>query len=310
MAIEWQRLDCMLCGSHDGRRAGSIEWRGNELSYEICTRCGLKYMTPRPTAAWYRTFYEREFWEDKFENRDWRPDGASWPLWQWLKRGFSGRLRKGRKRARQVVPLIAEYAPLEHGARVLDIGCAFGLILEQLKREYGCDPYGIEPSRVAQNYARRSSGVTLIGTSAEELAQLSGYDGFFNLVIMSNVLENIVDPLPVLEACRRVLAADGLLYVETPNFFHYDAMNPYHPYIFSPLTLSALLGRAGLETVTSVYKSAVGASAADSHVERTQRTKFITVFARPADAAQPPAGHVDVDRLLALQRANLVAGAS
>ena len=48
---------------------------------------------------------------------------------------------------------------------------------------------------------------------------------------MSNVLENIVDPLPVLEACRRVLAADGLLYVETPNFFHYDAMNPYHPYI-------------------------------------------------------------------------------
>ena len=82
------------------------------------------------------------------------------------------------------------------------------------------------------------------------------------------------------------------------------------PYIFSPLTLSALLARAGLETVTSLYKSAVGASAADDHVERTQRTKFITVFARPGDAAQPPAGHVDVDRPLALQRASLVAEAS
>lgn len=305
MQIEWEDVSCMLCGSRDGFPAGSVEWRSNRLNYEICTGCGLKYMKPRPSQAWYRDFYEREFWEDKFDNRSWRAGVASHLPWKWLRGGLGGRLHKGRKRAKVVAPLIADHVSLKPQARVLDIGCAFGLILERLKLEHGCEPYGIEPSNVARDYATRHGGVKFIGTSAEDLPGLTGYDGYFDLVIISNVLENIVDPVPVLAAVRRLLRTGGMLYVETPNFFYYDSMNPYHPYIFSEETLSRLLAEAGLDPVISLYRNPVGAATPDGHVDRTTRKKFVTIIARPGDASRPVPGGVDVDRLLAMQHDSL-----
>lgn len=304
-AIDWESVGCMLCYHTDNRPAGNVEWRGNVLNYSICLHCGLKYMNPRPTAAWYRDFYASEFWEDKFENRSWRPGQATWMPWHWLRSGFSGRIRKGRKRAKAVTPLIAEHARLQAGARVLDIGCAFGLILDRLRRDFRCEPYGIEPSRVARDYAARSCGVSFIGITAEELPKLSAYDGCFDLVIMSNMLENIVEPRLILEACRRVLKDEGSIYIETPNFFYYDAVNPYHPYIYNEATLSALLAQAGLEVGISIYKASVGVAAPENHIDRVSRVKFITVFAKPGEPTNPIDGDVDVDALLNSQRLSL-----
>jgi 2-polyprenyl-3-methyl-5-hydroxy-6-metoxy-1,4-benzoquinol methylase len=230
--------------------------------------------------------------------------------WHWFRSGQGGRLRKGRKRATAVAPMIAERARLQPGSRVLDIGCAFGLILERLRQDHGCEVFGIEPSGVARDHAERKCGVTFLGQAAEDLPGLSGLDGSFDLVIMSNVLENIVAPRPILEACRRVLKPEGRLYVETPNFFYYDSMNPYHPYIFSKDTLVALLAQAGLDTVDALYKRAADQPVPDSHVDRPTRQRFVTIFARPGEVRDLCGQGVDVDALLDWQRRSLASVAA
>ncbi len=267
--------NCMLCGSGESVPAGTTAWRGYTLAYSLCRGCGLKFMNPRPNRQWYLDFYASEFWEDKFQNKSWRAGTRFNWLWKLVKGGVSGRLRKGTKRAQLVVPEILKRVHLNSSSRVLDVGCAFGLILKEIKKKTDAKVFGIEPNRSA----RAMSGVELIGETAEDLVSLGSFHNAFDLIIFSNVLENIVDPRPVLEACKRLLSDNGVLYVDSPNVFYYDAMNPYHPFIYSPDTLAKLLESCGFSIRETLFEKSIGSEAETSKPFSTPRPNFVTLFA-------------------------------
>jgi 2-polyprenyl-3-methyl-5-hydroxy-6-metoxy-1,4-benzoquinol methylase len=277
--IEFEEAICIICDKNNTHPAGEVVWRGNTLQYCVCGNCGLKFMNPRPTRDWYRNFYINEFWEDKFANRSWRGKGMFELLWRLLKGGVSGRLSKGRKRALQVVPEILSRKSLTSASKVLDVGCAFGMILEEIKAKTNATVYGVEPNDSARAEAEKRVGVEFIGRTAEDLVAITGMDGTFDIIIFSNVLENIVDPRPVLQAARRLLNNDGLLYVDTPNVFYYDAMNPYHPYVYSPTSLSNLLSACDFEILESVFEPPT-----DRENEglpfNCKRPRFVTAYSR------------------------------
>ncbi len=143
------------------------------------------------------------------------------------------------------------------GRRLLDVGCGLGQFLLDAKRE-GWRATGVESSSAGVAYGR-SHGLTMYPST-------QALDGeSFDVVTLWNVVEFFDDPLAVLLDVRRVLAADGRLFVRTPNGHYHVAMcrlsrtvrrpaalahaldHAYflNPLVWTPRSLRLLLARAG-----------------------------------------------------------------
>jgi SAM-dependent methyltransferase len=244
--IEFEDVDCLICGSNQTIYAGAIKWRETDLHYVLCKKCGLKYMKPRPTRDWYARFYEKQFWHEKIVNRGYYRSNK-----RKLKAeaGIQKKVTKQLSNAKQIFGIVSEAMKLTDDHLVLEIGASWGVSLNFLRRRTGCQVLAVEPSDVARAYIQKKYAIPLIGRVMEDLYEPLPIDGKVDLVIFSHVLENIVNPLQALEAVRNLLSPSGLVYIDTCNFYYNDAMNPYHPFIFGPETLKALLGKAGFKVI-------------------------------------------------------------
>ncbi|MGI8840505.1 MAG: methionine biosynthesis protein MetW [Caulobacteraceae bacterium] len=104
------------------------------------------------------------------------------------------------------------------GARVLDVGCGEGALLELLAREKGVDGRGIEisPEGVSACLARGLSVVQ--GDADRDLADYA--TGAFDYAILSQTLQAVLRPRHVLGELLRIA---GAAIVSLPNFGHWRA---------------------------------------------------------------------------------------
>ena len=141
-------------------------------------------------------------------------------------------------------------------ARILDVGCATGILLNGLKNE-GWECYGVEPDTTSCKYANKRFGLDLFNGSFEDSAFP---DGHFDLVTMMDVLEHVYDPKSAISEAARILKSDGGILGITPNAAslekhifgpYWDGWEiPRHNHIFSPDTLKKLLEENGFGEVT------------------------------------------------------------
>ncbi len=111
---------------------------------------------------------------------------------------------------RQIVALVRP------GARVLDVGCGEGALLELLAREKGVDGRGIEisPQGVSACLAR---GLAVVqGDADRDLDDFLA--GAFDYVILSQTLQAVLRPRHVLGELLRIA---GQAIVSLPNFGHW-----------------------------------------------------------------------------------------
>lgn len=127
------------------------------------------------------------------------------------------------------------------GARVLDIGADMGKLLDHLRGEYGCQTFYEEANLTALAWLRESN-------RHRDAAGLAP-DTRFDWIVLSQVLEHIIDPVPMLVGLRRRLEPTGALFVEVPNHGMWDdldiGLSFEHVNYFSPASLTAALDRAG-----------------------------------------------------------------
>lgn len=101
-------------------------------------------------------------------------------------------------------------------ACVLDVGCAdgsTGLVLKQ--RFPGCRVVGVEPvGGAADLAAKRLDEVYRAPVEQLPFAQLAGA---FDLVLLGDVLEHLVDPWTMLGRLREVISPTGLVVATLPN---------------------------------------------------------------------------------------------
>jgi methionine biosynthesis protein MetW len=120
--------------------------------------------------------------------------------------------------------LIAELVP--QGARVLDLGCGDGALLDLLQRERGCSGYGIELAD-ANVHACVQRGVNVIQLNLDE--GLSMFDDkSFDVVLQIDTLQHLRNAEVMLRETARVGQAGVVAF---PNFAHW------------PNRLSVLRGR-------------------------------------------------------------------
>ncbi|PKN34140.1 MAG: hypothetical protein CVU61_10290 [Deltaproteobacteria bacterium HGW-Deltaproteobacteria-19] len=146
---------------------------------------------------------------------------------------------------------IAQYLP-DKNSSILDIGCAGGGLLGALNNLGYTKLCGLDPSLacVAQTNSRRGIKA-LQGTFSDIPTGL----GTFDCIILSHVLEHLLDLGAAVRDVYRLLKPGGLLYAEVPDATHYDGFikapfqefNTEHINYFSIPCLRRLLITAGLE---------------------------------------------------------------
>jgi SAM-dependent methyltransferase len=258
---------CPLCGG----RGISTRFPVSDLPILECG-CGMVFLYPHPDAAELAGMYGAGYFEGWGGGGD--EDAAARAVKQLT---FSSQL-----------DLLRNVKP----GRVLDVGCATGYFIE-VAAAAGWEPYGVEVSEFAASVAARSFGDRIFQGTLE---QADYPDRHFDLVMLSDLLEHIPEPLPFLREVRRVLAPGGVLMIVTPDVGSLSARimgrrwNHYHRehlHYFSAQTIDRLLAGAGFSVRSSV--------AAPKHLNiaylaaqlRLHRHPVLTPLAELADRLLP-----------------------
>ncbi|QDL56544.1 methionine biosynthesis protein MetW [Rhodoferax aquaticus] len=123
-----------------------------------------------------------------------------------------------------IMHALAELVP--HGARVLDLGCGDGAMLDHLQRTRGCTGYGVEIAD-ANVLACVKRGVNVIQLNLDEgLAMFD--DASFDVVLQIDTLQHLRNAEVML---RETVRVGRMGIVAFPNFAHW------------PNRLSVLKGR-------------------------------------------------------------------
>ena len=137
---------------------------------------------------------------------------------------------------------------------MLDAGCATGSLLGFLKREGFTNVVGLDPSPVATATAARLHGVEAVAGSF--ITPPAGL-GQFDVIVLSHVLEHLLEVRAAVASMFSLLRPGGLVYLEVPDATRYAALlvAPFHDFNtehinhFSPHTLRWLMAAHGFTEV-------------------------------------------------------------
>jgi 2-polyprenyl-3-methyl-5-hydroxy-6-metoxy-1,4-benzoquinol methylase len=104
-----------------------------------------------------------------------------------------------------------------HEGRLLDVGCGYGLLLDEARRR-GYETVGLELSRAGAQHAR-SLGLDVREVPLESFLQGANGDapGEFDVIVLADVIEHLDDPVAAIDVCARLLRERGVLCVVTPD---------------------------------------------------------------------------------------------
>ncbi len=161
--------------------------------------------------------------------------------------------RSGQERR---LDLIRAHVPLE-GARILDVGCGIGTYVRRL-RSFSSEVYGIDLSLPRLQEGGRTLP-NLLGAVGEHLPFR---DGWFDVVLLNEVIEHVRDDAQTLMECVRILRAGGHIIIYAPNRlypFETHGIHLGHRYVFGNIPLVNYLPdavRSRLVPHARAYRSA------------------------------------------------------
>ncbi len=147
------------------------------------------------------------------------------------------------------------------GKRILDVGCFSGDLMRHML-EYGADCYGYDPSTTGIMIANRYQ---LKACVADSFSSSSLYGYTFDLIVLSHVIEHILDPKSFFEDLDKALSTLSVIYIEVPDLenMHLSAdkdmmidqrepmllFNSEHINFFTKQSLWRMMDRFGYEMI-------------------------------------------------------------
>jgi SAM-dependent methyltransferase len=226
---------CNLCGSTHKVRVSERDRYGYAVSLALCDRCGLGFLDPRLTADAYGSFYEGTY----------RP----------LVSAYHGRRidaetvqEEQRQYAQEVVGWVA--GALDHApATLIDIGGSTGVVAGAFRDAFGARATVLDPAPDELAVAA-AAGMETVAGFAED------YDpgGLrFDLVLLCQTMDHLLDIRATLAAIRQMVADDGAAFVDVLDVGFMlrrrgsieGAVKVDHPFYLTRATGRAFLEQAG-----------------------------------------------------------------
>ena len=142
------------------------------------------------------------------------------------------------KRLRFVRRVIEESFPARppSSIKIVDIGCGNGSQLSIPLAHAGFNVTGIDPdeSSIAHAVSFKAPSARFLCASIQDVTET------FDVVILSEVLEHVMDPAELLKAGVQRLAADGVVIVTTPNGYGEFEMDSW---LFNSLGMQRLVDK-------------------------------------------------------------------
>ncbi len=237
---------CLLCGAATELvLEGVADLRfGSPGVWDIvhCRSCGFEQTAPRPTVPVLKTLYET------FYNYGGEKGTRYTSLRDWF---FGSPLYRLLLKVDGDISFHEERGT----GRLLDVGCNEGRNLV-FYRHAGFKPEGLELNAVAAEAARRR-GFMVYETDLADLKPSLPFDR----LVLSNVLEHMLDPRAALADVKRLLVPGGEVWISLPNrrswqrsLFGRRWINwhvPFHISHFDADSLTRLLKESGFEIIAS-----------------------------------------------------------
>jgi len=235
---------CNLCGSgafvvvtHRDRYGYPIEGHG-------CLDCGLVFLNPVLSAEAYRDFYAGVY----------RP----------LVSAYHGRIIDAttvqadqRGYAVERADFCAPFLRGRAGGTLLDVGGSTGVVALEFVRRFKMGGVVLDPS--PDELARAAAAG--LGTVAGLMEDYDPGPQRFDLVLLCQTIDHLLDIRGTLAKIRSLLAPGGLFYVDIVDFRAgylrngsvEAAVKVDHPYYLTEWTAEAYLARAGFDVVRKDY---------------------------------------------------------
>lgn len=150
--------------------------------------------------------------------------------------------------------IVATFEPYRKNNRLLDVGCGAGSFLKAAARQ-NWEPFGLEVSQTAIEHARSLGFEVFHG----EIEEANYVDGYFDVVIASELLEHVPDPRALVSSISRILRPGGLFWATTPHGRGISARMlgvdwstvcpPEHLQLFSVTGIKGLLASSGFSHI-------------------------------------------------------------
>ncbi len=286
-----ERVDaCPYCGSRERTLAyGDVQdWSFHcapgKWSYWDCAGCQSLYLDPRPTrstiGAAYAKYYTHGSGEPVSVVQAMKARMRNECLSQKLSVNIEPRLHLP-KIMDSLVAWIGKRVTVPFGwaslasrpkGRFVDVGCGAGLVVA-LARRLGWDAMGLEIDPAAVCEAQRT-GLNVMEGTYEQLTQ---YEGQFDCIMCSHVLEHVHEPRDLLVKLKVAIKPGGVLLLSLPNSLspmrrHFGANwrgleAPRHLSIPSESRLLQLLAEAGF-SIQSIARIGAETAAESYRIQR------------------------------------------
>ena len=235
---------CNLCGGERFVILAHHDRYGYPAEAHACADCGLVFLNPVMTAAAYGDFYAGVY----------RP----------LVSAYHGRTidaqtlqPEQRASAADRAAFLRPFVTAGGARTLLDIGGSTGIVAHALASEFGLQATVIDPAPLEIEEARRLGLETITGLVEEHDFGARRFD----IVIICQTVDHLLDVATTLGRVRRLLTSGGLLFVDIVDFRAAylrnwsveEAVKIDHPYYLTDPVMTAFLRRTGFEVLRTDY---------------------------------------------------------
>lgn len=233
---------CNLCGSTKSVAVTQRDRYGFPATMRMCIRCGLGFLSPRMTRSEYSAFYASVY----------RP----------LTNAFRGKefdaqrlQRSQRQYAEKVAGFLASALPRAPRS-ILDVGGSTGVAAAAVGARFGAPATVLDPSPDELQTAA-AAGLETISSLAEDFEPRGRR---WDLVMLCQAIDHLLDVTATLESLRRVVAPGGHAFVDFQDVMHVArrrksveaAVKIDHPYYLTHETMRGFFDRVGFEPVAEL----------------------------------------------------------
>ncbi|MBW2011407.1 MAG: class I SAM-dependent methyltransferase, partial [Deltaproteobacteria bacterium] len=225
-----EEIKCIFCNSDRSR----VVIQENGYKGRKCSKCGLIYVSPRPSPLEIKSIYSH--------------DAAKISVEDHINKSLSKRIC-----ARHHLQIIRSFVKT---GELLEIGSGAGYFLDEAQKK-GFKVLGIELNPDLMEFIRKEFGIHCL-TSPLAPARL-GFNRF-DLVYHRNVISHLYDPINEFKKIYQVMKAGAFLVFETGNlgevsplYFKYirSFQLPDHLFFFNLGNLKELLRKTGFEFISA-----------------------------------------------------------